>query len=173
MSHEITTGAILIQDHALLPSGLRFESEPCVPGWRLVNNLDCHGLDREIQKSGWIFFCLAGVMKASVFGMDAQKMMRRAIVHILASLKSEKFNSLEITQVDSEHSLRFPLVRFVTVSAQSRHIQESLFHFRAQELPQLKRLGEVPGPSTNIVSGQTPRSQAAAKQFRAAPIWNE
>jgi len=48
---------------------------------------------------------------------------RRTIEEILARLKSEKFNSLEITRVASEASKRFLGVRLVTVSAQSRHIQ--------------------------------------------------
>ncbi len=50
-------------------------------------------------------------------------MVHRTIDEILARLKSEKFNSLEITRVASEASKRFLGVRYVTVSAQSRHIQ--------------------------------------------------
>jgi hypothetical protein len=173
MAHEITTGKILIRDNALLPIGLQLESERCAPGWRLVNNFDGCALNREIQKTGWTFFCLAGVIKASVFGMDRQKMVRRAIERILASLKSEKFNSLEITRVAFEPSERFPLVRYVTVSAQSRHIQESLFLFRAQDLPQLECKRELPEQSTRIESDQTTRSQEAAKQAIAVAIWSE
>lgn len=126
MAHEITTGAILVKDNALLPKELQFESDPCLPGWRLVKGFDGYELDREIQKTGWKFFCLAGEIKATVFGMDEQTMVRRAIERILTSPKSEKFNSLEITRVASVGSQRFPLVHYVTVSASSRHIQESM-----------------------------------------------
>ena len=97
MTHEITIGTILIKDNAVLPKELRFESEPCVPGWRLVNDFDGSGLDREVRKTGWIFFCLAGEVKATVFGIDRQKMVRRAIERILANPGSEDFNSMEIT----------------------------------------------------------------------------
>jgi hypothetical protein len=122
MAHEITTGTILIKDNAFLPEELQLQSEPCVPGWRLVKDFDGCGLDRAIQKTGWTFFCLAGEIKATVFGIDGQKMARRAIERILASRKFEEWNSLEITRVTSVGSERFPLVRYVTVSAQSRHI---------------------------------------------------
>src|SRR6185437_12377262 len=79
MAHEIRTGTILVKENAVLPKGLQFESEPCVPGWRLVRDFDGYGLDREIREKGWTFFCLAGEIKATVFGMDQQSMVRRAI----------------------------------------------------------------------------------------------
>lgn len=125
MAHEIRTGTILIKDDALLPEGLQCESEPCVAGWKVVTDFDGCGLDRAIQKTGWTFFCLAGEIRATVFGIDGQSMVRRAIERILASPMSEKFNSLEITLVASAASERFPLVHYVTVSAHSRDIQRS------------------------------------------------
>ena len=39
-------GIILIKEGTLLPETLRFELEPCVPGWRLLKDLDGCGLDR-------------------------------------------------------------------------------------------------------------------------------
>ena len=47
-------------------------------------------------------------------------------------MESAKFNSLEIMRVVLEASKRFLGVRYVTVSAQSRHIQESAFLFGAR-----------------------------------------
>lgn len=127
MEHEIGTGTILIEDDAHLPNELHFESESCVPGWRLVKDLDGCGFDRAIGKTGWTFFCLAGEIKATVFGIERGKMVRKAIERILAKAEGERFNSLEVTRVDSVCSGRFPLVRYVTVYAEWRHIQESLF----------------------------------------------
>jgi hypothetical protein len=145
MAHEITTGTILIEENALLPKELQFESEPCVPGWRVIKDFDGLGLGREIQKTGWTFFCLAGEIRATVFGMDRQKMVRRAIEKILARARPEKHNSLEITRVASVGSDRFPLVCYVTVSAQSRQIQEGLFLCHAKDLhnPEAGRSGPL------------------------------
>ena len=173
MAHEITTGTILIKDNARLPKELKFESEPCVPGWRLVKDFDGHGLNREIQKTGWTFLCLAGVIKATVFGINERSMVRRAIDHILASPKSEKFNSLQITRVASVGSERFPLVRYVTVSAQPRHIQESLFLYHAKDLPELERKSEPSGQSTRIASDKTRLSQEPTKQSSVVSILSQ
>ncbi len=126
MPDTIKPGTILIKEGTLLPEAVRFETEPCEPGWRLVKDLDGCGLDRQIRDAGWTFFCLAGQLGATVFGIDGQ---------ILANLESAEFNSLEIMRVTSEASKRFLGVRYVTVSAQSRHIQESAFLFGAKDLP--------------------------------------
>jgi hypothetical protein len=99
VSDTIKTGTILIKEGTLLPEAVRFDSECSVPGWKLVKDLDRCGLDREIREAGWTLFCLAGEIRATVFGIDEERMVRRTIEEILARLKSEKFNSLEITRV--------------------------------------------------------------------------
>jgi len=130
MAETIKTGTILIKDGTFLPDALRFESEPCATGWRLVKNLDGYGLDRKIHEAGWTFFSLAGELGATVFGFDGKKTVRRAVKRILANLKSGEFNSLEITGVASKRFLGFP---YATVSAHSRHIQEDAFLLRAKD----------------------------------------
>jgi hypothetical protein len=135
MPDIIKTGTILIKEGTRLPTALRFESEPCAPGWRLVKNLDGFGLGRKIQEAGWTFSWRPGEIGATVFGLDEQKTLRRAIEQILANLESAEFNSLEIIRVASEVSKRFLGVRYVTVSAQPRQIQESAPLFRAKDLP--------------------------------------
>ncbi len=138
MADKIQTGAILIQEGALLPESLRFESEPYSNGWRLVKNLDGYGLDRKIREAGWTFFYMAGEIKASVLGFDAEETTRRAIKRMVAKLKSDKFNfnSLEITQVAAKRFLGLP---YVSVSAHWRHIQESLVLFHAKRLVEWDR----------------------------------
>lgn len=131
MTHEIKTGTVLIKEGALLPEGMVFESEPCVLGWRLVKDLNGYALDRKIHEAGWTFFFQSGEIKSTVFGIDEGQMVRRAIDRILRDPKAEKFNSLEIARLTSVGSARFPGVRFLTVAANLRHIQESLFIFRA------------------------------------------
>ncbi len=130
MPDTIKTGTILIKDGTLLPDALRFESEPCATGWRLIKNLDGSGLGRKVPEAGWTFFWLAGEIKATIFGFDVQKTVRRAVKRILANLKPGKFNSLEITHVARK---RFLGVRYVTVSAQSRHIQENAFLLQVKD----------------------------------------
>ena len=131
MADKIKTGTILIEEGALLPESLQFESDPYSDGWRSVNNLDGCGLGRKIREAGWTFFYMAGEIKASVFGFDREKALRRAVNRVLANLKSEKFNCLEITRVAAKRFLGLP---YVTVSAHPRHIQQSIFLFHAKRL---------------------------------------
>jgi hypothetical protein len=92
-------------------------------------------LGRKIHEAGWTFSWRAGEIGATVFGLDEQKTLRRAVEQILANLESAEFNSLEIMRVASEASKRFLGVHYVTVSAQSRDIQESVFLLEARDLP--------------------------------------
>jgi hypothetical protein len=128
---EVTeAGRILIRDGTLLPKTLQIESEPYMSGWRSVKSLDGYGLGRKIHDAGWTFFYLAYETKAGVFGIDGEKMVRRAMERILANRKLEKFNSLEVVRVASK---RFSGIRHVTVTARSRHIQESPILFRPND----------------------------------------
>jgi hypothetical protein len=121
---EIKAGSILIKESTQLPETVQIESSPCVRGWQVVKDFDVHGMDRKIRKAGWSFFSLAGEIQALAFGADKPLMIRRAIMRILHSPQSQKFNALEITHVRSK---RFLGVRYLRVSAQSRNIQRSLF----------------------------------------------
>src|ERR1700680_1869151 len=117
-------GTILIKDGTFLPDALQFESEPCATGWRLVQNLDGYGLSRKIHEAGWTFFYLAGEIKATIFGFDKQKTVRRAVKRILANPKSERCNGLEITQIEAKRFLGLP---YASVCAHSRDIQKNAF----------------------------------------------
>jgi len=130
MAETIKMGTILIKDGTVLPEALQVESEPCAPGWRLVKKPDGYGLGRKIHAAGWTFFCLAGEIKATVFGLGGQKTVRRAVKRILAKLRSEKFNGLEITQVEAKRFLGLPYAR---VCAHSRHIQENAFLLQSKD----------------------------------------
>ena len=171
MPDTIKTGSILIKEGTLLPEAPRFESEPYVPGWRFVKNLDGYGLDRKIHEAGWTFFCLAGEIKATVFGFDGQKTVRRAVKRILGKLKSEKFNCLEIMQVATKRFLGVP---YASVSARSRHIQESMFLFRAKDLQKWgpSKIGGRLGEVTGLTSGEEPRQEEMITQLRVATILN-
>ncbi len=125
--NAIETGSVLIRDGATLPDGVSVESESFAPGWKLVTDCDGARLDREIHKAGWRYFCLATVIKATAFGKDRQRMIRRTIERILKNPKLEQFNSLEIVEVGRQDPKAPPRLGRVTVSAQPRHIQQSMF----------------------------------------------
>jgi hypothetical protein len=145
MERPITTGTILIKDGAVLPANLPLQRQPYLPGWGLVTGFDGCGLDRAIRKTGWTFFCLGGEIKASAFGRDREEMVRKAIARILVKVKPEGFNALEIKRVDAVGPKQFPVLRYVTVYAGRRHIQESLFLVSAEQSPANNGTGEDSG----------------------------
>lgn len=136
MAEKITLGTILIKECTTLPESIPLEGEPYLAGWKLAMNLDGDGLDRKIRDAGWNFFYMAGKVKVSVFGCDGEGTRRKAIGHILAKLKLEKFNCLEITRISSKRFLGMP---YVSVAADWRYIQESLVLFHAKRLAEWDR----------------------------------
>jgi|GEM_PF-286117 len=164
MAETIKTGTILIKDGTFLPDALQLESEPCATGWRLVKDLDSFGLDRKTHEAGWTFFCAAGEFKATAFGLDGKKTVRRAVKRILTNLKSEKFNGLEIAQVEAKRFLGLP---YASVCAQSRHIQESAFFLRAKDHQELgpSKTGGGLNPVMELARGNELRQEEMVTQL--------
>ena len=136
MAKKIHTDTILIKEGTLLPEGLQLESDPYLKGWRLVKNLGSSGMDRKLCEAGWTFFYMAGEVNAMAFGSDSEKTTRRAVKKVIANMKSDRFNCLEISQVAAKSFLGLP---YVTVAAHPRHIQESMFLFHAKRLAEWDR----------------------------------
>jgi len=143
MRETMTGGAILIKEGALLPEGMQVETEPCVPGWRLVKNLDGYALDRAMGKLGWNFFCLAQDIKVSVLGTQESSRINRGIKRFATRVGAEGFNALEITKVSAKSFLGVP---YVSMSARLRHVQESMFLVRDHDTP----AGEITKPGRKL-----------------------
>ena len=120
MTEDISQGSILIRGDALLPRFMEVESHPYSDKWRRVSQ-SRSSLDRQVHDAKWNFFYLAGEIKATAFGSE-EKAVRRAVVRILVGLEPNQFNCLEITGTKIARFLGLPSV---TVTAHSRHIQES------------------------------------------------
>jgi len=123
MAPNETAGSVFVRENTILPRGLIIETETFLPGWRAVRDCDGYGLCRKIEAGNWNFFYLAGEFKAIVLGREGPAAFRRAVRSILSKPEARKFNSLEITAIRSRWFLGIP---FVSVSANFRHIQESL-----------------------------------------------
>jgi hypothetical protein len=117
----IQPGIILIAGGTPMPASMRLEGLPDSSGWQSVEGADRGDFERKINRAGWIFFLMADEIKATVFGFDRGKALRAAIERIIASVKFQRCNSLQITEVTAKSFLKLPYIR---VSARSRHIQE-------------------------------------------------
>lgn len=78
--------------------------------------------DLEVQAAGWNFFFMASEVKVMFFGAIGAKKVRNALMRILAKVKRQSFNALEVTGIVAK---RFLSVPYATVSAHSRDIQQT------------------------------------------------
>ncbi len=120
MKQEIQTGAILIAQGAQVPASIQTAEKAYVQGWQVANHLDRGALIRTIRLAQWKLFSSDATVEMRVFGFDDNKTTREAIRRIVASIRAQSFNCLEIKQVEMRRCLGFP---YVLVSAHSWHIQ--------------------------------------------------
>jgi hypothetical protein len=156
---------VLIRENTVLPNDLSVDTEPAFSGWKAVRNLDGYELGRAIHKANWNFFYLAGEIHAFAFGHKGQKTRLQAVKRIVGKLQGKQFNCLEITSVVQKRFLGFP---FVSVSANSRHIQESVY---LVPLTALKPAITAAAFSVNkLDSDETPRQGQPFPKPDVAPI---
>lgn len=122
MPPTIQVGTILMKDWPSTTQPLGLESEPCSGSWNVLKALDSYALDRKIHAAGWNFFFIAGEVKVMFLGAVGAAKIESALQGLLRKVRPQNFNSLEITGIVARHFLGVP---YVTVSAHSRHMQES------------------------------------------------
>jgi hypothetical protein len=88
----------------------------------MVKVPDAFTLDRKIHAAGWDFFLWAAEVKTMFFGSLRAAKVQSALKRILAKVKQQHFNGLELTEIVARHFLGVPSV---TVSAHSCHMQQS------------------------------------------------
>ena len=122
MTDTITAGSILVEEGTHLPKSLLLQSESSSNGWAVVKDVRAT-FEKAIQQAGWTFFFMAGEIKTTVFGFDRQKALRAALKRLIAEVKSQHCNSIEITRVVGKSFLSVP---YVSVSAHPRHLQKGM-----------------------------------------------
>jgi hypothetical protein len=124
MALTVQVGTILMKEWPGMTQLLGLESEPCSGEWSLLKVLDGYTLDRKIHAAGWNFFFMASEVKVMFFGSIGAVKIQKALKRILEKVKQQQFNGLEVTQIVARRFLGVP---YVTVSAHSRHMQQSCY----------------------------------------------
>jgi hypothetical protein len=122
MPQNVKVGTILMKEWLGMPQLPGLETEPCSGEWSLVKVMDAFALDRKIHAAGWNFFFMATEVKTMFFGFLGEEKIQSALKRILAKVKLQHFNGLEVTEITARRFLGVP---YVTVSAHSRHMQQS------------------------------------------------
>ena len=124
MSPTVEVGTVLIEDRPLITQFLGLETGPCSGNWSVVKALDGVALDRKIHAAGWNFFFMAAEVKVMFFGVLATRKIQSALKRILAKVRPQNFNALEVTGIIAKRFLGVP---YVILYAHSRHIQQSCY----------------------------------------------
>ena len=122
MPSTVEVGTILMREWTGMPQFIGVETEPLFEGWSMVKVPATSPLDRKIRAAGWNFFFMATEVKAMFFGSLSATKIKSALRRILAKVKLQHFNGLEVTEIVSRRFLGVP---YVTMSAHSRHLQHS------------------------------------------------
>jgi hypothetical protein len=122
MPSTVQAGTILMKEWPGMPQLIGVETEPGLGEWSIVKVPDAFTLDRKIHAAGWNFFFMAAEIKAIFFGSPGAAKVQNALKRILAKVKPQHFNGIEVTAIVARHFLGVP---YVTVSAHSRHMQQS------------------------------------------------
>jgi len=124
MPRNVQVGTILMKEWPGMPQLPGFETEPCFGEWGLVKVMDAFAMDRKIHAAGWNFFFMATEVKTMFFGFLGEQKIQSALKRILAKVKLQNFNGLQVTEITARRFLGVP---YVTVSAHSRHMQQSCY----------------------------------------------
>jgi hypothetical protein len=124
MSSTFQVGTILMKEWPGMAQLFQLETEPCLENWSLIKTLDGSSLDGKVREAGWNFFFMAAEVKVMFFGVPRTTKMQNALQRILAKVKRQHFNGLEITGIAVSHFLGVP---YVTLSAHSRHMQQGCY----------------------------------------------
>ena len=121
---NIIAGDILVEKSALLPEPLQLGSDLAGNGWaRVASNHHGHEFEKKLAAAGWTFFFMAGAIRTIGFGFGRPAMIQAALQRLTAIVRLQKCNCMQIEDVQT-HS--FLGLRYVSISAHSRHIQPGL-----------------------------------------------
>jgi len=123
MAATVEVGTILIEElPPRMAEALALESERYLGNWSVIKALDGFALEKKIHAAGWNFFFLAEEVKVMFFGEIRAAKVQDALKRIFEKVRQQNFNCLEVTGIVAK---RFWGIPYVTVSAHSRHIQQS------------------------------------------------
>jgi hypothetical protein len=116
----ITPGTILIKEDTQRPPCFQLKEDSYADAWRPVkHSLNSSDLEKELATGGWTFSFMADEIRATAFGFDRARMLHAAVKRLIANVRLQKCNCLEIDDVATHSFLGVP---YVSVSAHSRHL---------------------------------------------------
>lgn len=128
----ITPGNLFIERDAPRPLCFQIQDDAYRTGWLPVKyDRAVVELDAELSRGGWTFFYMANVVRRTALSFNRDKGITAALKRVMASVREDRCNCLQIQKVDHRAFLGIP---YVSVSAHPRHIQKGMV-FSPRSLP--------------------------------------
>jgi hypothetical protein len=124
MTPAVQVGSILLEKPLTGTSLCDVKSQLYWGNWALLEASDSGSFDSTVRESGWNFFFMAEELKASFYGAPQAKKVAKAVKRIMAEMRPQNFNGLEITGIVAKRFLGIP---YATVSAHPRHLQQGWY----------------------------------------------
>jgi hypothetical protein len=122
VTDAIKAGSILIEERIPLPNSMLLRLEPYSSGWSAVSDGGT-AFEKEVEQAGWTFFFMAGEIKVTVFDFNRQKAVRTAWKRLIANVKAQHCNCIQITRVVRKSFLGVP---YLSIYAHPRHLQKGV-----------------------------------------------
>ena len=122
MIDALSAGTMLIEDGVQKPEAFVMETTAYAAGWSFIAQTTSSRLDRELESAGWTLFYMAGEIRTRSFGFNDGPRTERALARVVAAVKRERFNCLEVVAITRSSLFGLPYTKIV---AHARHIQRS------------------------------------------------
>ena len=121
----IGPGTILVEETAAQPQCLELEDNShYATSWVPVKPTHAfQEFEKELRAAGWTFFHMANAVSAISFGFDRAHMTQVAAQRLIAKVREQRCNCLEVEDVVLHSLLGMPYLR---ISAHPRHIQQGM-----------------------------------------------
>jgi len=124
---DISRGDILVElSDAIRNAPLAFCNASALAGWAVVANGASASVRKEMRDAGWVFFLMAGKVRATALRFDESKALRAAMKRLARDAGAQSCNALAITRIRRSRLLG---VSRVSISAQVRHFQKGSAFF--------------------------------------------
>ncbi|MDX2153205.1 MAG: hypothetical protein SFV54_20845 [Bryobacteraceae bacterium] len=137
MGRVVVPGRVFVAAGTQLPRGMTIDTDRYCQGWLVLTGPNRGMLQEKLEKAGWTFFYLAGVLKSNAWGLNQERGAARALRRLLSGVAAARFNCMV---VDSITTRRFSAWSGITVCAHARHIQEAGQLMRERAVPKPYRL---------------------------------
>jgi hypothetical protein len=118
----IASGALLIEKDALSPDFFHLRDDSNPRAWMSVtHSFNPRELAGALSAGGWTFFYMAQAIRKRAFGFDRAKMSQAALGGVIARVREQGCNAVEVDEVTSGSWLG---LSWVAVSAHARQIQK-------------------------------------------------